>query len=273
MTSATPRLIRRADSGMPAEALTPRSDTETESSTSPPERASSESSGVHSSEENKDEVVIRPRSTPYKSIIKPVQPAIQEEPFGRSTNMRMSSFIADQGGSSATLPIVRSNNNNEQIKQELPYCSTMPLPVGAHVQYKPQLYTPQSGSKAQIPQHTTLPNGINQSHYHSNQFLRRMPYMKQPESPYGHLGMGSGHRTFSKLINDPLNNMPPPPPPLSSFTGSTTTMMSTTTLMEDRDSANYSIISDQDREMYMNATQLQQLQHQQQIHHQMQMQH
>lgn len=267
MSSITPRLIRRADSGMPAEALTPRSDTETESSTSPPERASSESSGVHSSEENKDEVVIRPRSTPYKSIIKPAQPAIQEEPFGRSTNMRMSSFIADQGGSSATLPIVR-NNNNEQMKQELPYCSTMPLPVGAHQQYKPQLYTPQSGSKAQIPQHTTLPNGINQSHYQSNQFLRRMPYVtSKPESPYGYVGIGSGHRTFSKLINDPLNNMPPPPPPLSSFTGSTTTMISTTTLMEDRDSANYSMISDQDREMYMNAAQLQQL------HHQMQMQH
>lgn len=273
MTSATPRLIRRADSGMPAEALTPRSDTETESSTSPPERASSESSGVHSSEENKDEVVIRPRSTPYKSIIKPAQPAIQEEPFGRSTNMRMSSFIVDQGGSSATLPIVR-NNNNEQIKQELPYCSTMPLPVGAHQQYKPQLYTPQSGSKAQIPQHTTLPNGI-ASHYQStNQFLRRMPYNNiKTESPYGHLG---GHRTFSKLINDPLNNLPPPPPPnqLSSFTGgSTTTVMSTTTMMEDRDSANYSMISDQDREMYMNTTQLQQIQHQQQLHHQMQIQH
>ncbi|XP_063704575.1 protein tincar [Culicoides brevitarsis] len=275
LSSATPRLIRRADSGMPAEALTPRSDTETESSTSPPERASSESSGVHSSEETKDEVVIRPRSTPYKSIIKPAQPAIQEEPFGRSTNMRMSSFIADTGGSSATLPIVR-NNNNEQLKQELPYCSTMPLPPSHHhPQYKPQLYTPQNGSKAQIPQHTTLPNGImnQQSPYQSSAFLRRMPQNqsqyaspKQHESPYAH----GGHRTFSKLINDPLNNMPPPPPPLSSFASGNS---STVTLMEDRDSANYSMISDQDREMYMNATQLQQLQHQQQLHHQMQMQH
>lgn len=243
---------------MPCEgALTPpRSDTETESSTSPPERASSESSGVHSSEESKDEVVIRPR-IPNKTIIKPVQPAIQEEPFGRCTNMRMSSFNVDAGGSSATLPIVR-NNNDQMLRGDLSHCSTMPLPTGAHQQYKPQLYTPQNGSKGQL-YHTTLPNGVQ---YASSQYLRRMPYGKTTESPYGHIGVNSGHRTFSKLINDPLNNLPPPPSPLTSFSSPQATQM-----IDDRDSANYSMISDQDREMYMNTAQLQQ-----QMQHQLQLQ-
>ena len=84
--------------------LTPCTDSmSTECSTSPPEHAASDSSssGIQSGEE-RDEVVIRPRP---KAVPRLPPEVIQEEPFGRSTNMVMSSFIKDT--SSATLPIHR----------------------------------------------------------------------------------------------------------------------------------------------------------------------
>lgn len=252
---STPRCLRRADSGMPTEALTPRSDTtSTESSTSPPEcrdAPSETSSGVHSGEE-RDEVVIRPRSGPYKSIIKPPPPAIQEEPFGRSTNMKMSSFNKD--GTSATLPLTRGSADGHR---EYPQCSTMPLPAGYHQQqhhYHSQssFTSPNSSSRQQVlQQHTTLPNGVR---FQSNQFLKRMPYIKTAESPYGHLGLGSGHHTFSKLLHDPLGVPNSSPPTHSQSSHSTFAMVAT--IPEDRDSANYSMISDQDREMYINVGQM-----------------
>ncbi|XP_055607087.1 protein tincar [Uranotaenia lowii] len=254
----TPRCLRRADSGMPNEALTPRSDTtSTESSTSPPDcrdAPSETSSGVHSGEE-RDEVVIRPRSGPYKSIIKPPPPAIQEEPFGRSTNMKMSSFNKD--GSSATLPLTRGSVDLH--RSDYPQCSTMPLPAGYH--HQPHHYhsqssftTSNSASRTQLQQHTTLPNGVRYSNS-NNQFLKRMPYIKTAESPYGHLGLGSGHHTFSKLLHDPLA-MPNSSPP----THSQSSHCTFTPIPEDRDSANYSMISDQDREMYINAGQINSIQ-------------
>ncbi|KAL9698261.1 hypothetical protein quinque_001702 [Culex quinquefasciatus] len=241
---STPRCLRRADSGMPNEALTPRSDTNsTESSTSPPDcrdAPSEASSGIHSGEE-RDEVVIRPRSGPYKSIIKPPPPAIQEEPFGRSTNMKMSSFNKD--GSSATLPLTRGSSD---VRMDYPQCSTMPLPVGYHHQqhhyHSQSSFTPpNSSSRQQIAphQHTTLPNGVR---YSSNQFLKRMPYIKTAESPYGHLGMGAGHHTFSKLLHDPLG-MPNHGPPTHSQS-SHCSFSPVPPIPEDRDSANYSMISD-----------------------------
>lgn len=232
------RTLRRGDSGMPHEShlASPRSEsTSTECSTSPPERAQSDSSssGVHSSEE-RDEVVIRPRQA--KVIVKPPQPAIQEEPFGRSTNMRMSSFNADMANqSSATLPMnripvdLRHNFTNN-------HCNTMPLPIGCHQQQQQQQYRTQqfitpTASKTQLAQlHTTLPNGVR---YANPNFMRRVPlHVQTAESPYGILGLGAGHHTFSKLLHDPLmfNSIP-----------------------EDRDSANYSMISEHDRDMYVNA--------------------
>lgn len=234
---------------MPNEALTPRSDTtSTESSTSPPERAQSDSSsGVHSGEE-RDEVVIRPRNSgPYKVITKPPPPAIQEEPFGRSTNMSMSSF--KENGSSATLPLTRGYIDPKPEQ----YCNTMPLPMGSHQQYRPSqhlqqqqqqpIYLP-SSPKPQL--HTTLPNGLRYISS-NNQFLRRMPHLKNGENPYGHLGLDTGHHTFSKLLHDPLHNLGLPPP-----------------IPEDRDSANYSMASSENdntiniqRDIYMHSGQLQ----------------
>lgn len=231
-SSSTTRCLRRADSGVPNEALTPRSDTTstTESTTSPPERASSDtSSGVHSGEE-REEVVIRPRPV-CKPPPKPPQSVIQEEPFGRSTNMKMSSFNND-GKSSATLPLTR---NVPEPRIDYIHCSTMPLPLGCHQQqYKPQIYTPPA-SKQQL-MHTTLPNGVRYSNPH---FLRRIPHVTKAESPYGHLGLGAGHHTFSKLLQDPLHSL------------------AATSIPEDRDSANYSMSSDHDREiLYANTQQI-----------------
>lgn len=222
----TPRCLRRADSGVPHEALTPRSES-TECSTSPPERASSESSSGVSSEE-REEVVIRSR--PPKIIAKPPQPVIQEEPFGRSTNMVMSSFITDSK-SSATLPISRVNQEPRYDFNN--HCSTMPFPISHQQQQQPfvnQHFTP-TASRTQL-HHTTLPNGVRYSN--PQQFLRRMPYMQNADSPYGILGLGAGHHTFSKLLHDPLmhNNL------------------ASHVIPEDRDSANYSMISDHERDLY-----------------------
>lgn len=235
--TSTPRCLRRADSGVPTDALlTPRSDTtSTESSTSPPDRAPSEtsgtSSGVHSGEERDDVAVIRPR--PAKAIVKPPQPVIQEEPFGRSTNMKMSSFNQD-GKSSATLPLTRGGPID--IRNDfMNHCSTMPLPIGCHQQqYRSQIFAPNSIQRPQL--HTTLPNGLRYSNATSQNFLRRMPHVKNAESPYGILGLGAGHHTFSKLLHDPLM--------CHGIAGMA--------IPEDRDSANYSMISDHDREMYVN---------------------
>lgn len=214
--------------------LTPCTDSvSTECSTSPPERAASDSSssgihsdglhsdGIHSGEE---EVIIRPR--PAK-VVKPPQPAIQEEPFGRSTNMVMSSF-RDKDLSSATLPIHRVQSA-EPFYDFANHCNTMPLPITNHQQQQriPQFITP-SASKPQL--HTTLPNGVRYAN--PANFIRRVPlHVQTADSPYG-LGLGAGHHTFSKLLHDPLlfNSIP-----------------------EDRDSANYSMISDQDRDIYINA--------------------
>lgn len=278
----TPRCLRRADSGMPNEALTPRSDTTSNesSSASPPDhRASSDSSsGVHSGEE-REEVLIRAsvggvvsRPSPYKPVIKPIPPPIAEEPFGRSTNMRMSSFNINNNNNgqshhsltgsnsmnnnmgsecapgSATLPLLRSGSSlvDYHPVRDYPHCSTMPLPgSNAHPypfnmrqQQQQQVVLAQgnngvssvnqlkhqnlnqlnnnnnnstpvnsnhsSPAHTYVPQHTTLPNGVR---YANPMLTRRVPHLKNADSPYGVLGLGSGHHTFSKLLHDPLAAM------------------------------------------------------------------
>lgn len=154
----------------------------------------------------------------------------------------MSSFNKD-GISSATLPLTRGLPDIPRTEH---HCNTMPLPVGCHQQYRPTPQQPIYSSNQQKPQlHTTLPNGLRYTQ--NNQFLRRMPHMKNSESPYGHLGLGAGHHTFSKLLHDPLHSFGLPPP-----------------IPEDRDSANYSMASDttdntinMQRDIYMHSGQLQ----------------
>lgn len=101
---------------------------ETSSTTSPPDRPSSESSsGIHSGEERENEVSIRPRAF-TKSIVKLQPPSIQEEPYDRCTNMQMSSFITNSIGTNAssTLPLQRSFIDHQMDYSQ--HCSTMPLP-------------------------------------------------------------------------------------------------------------------------------------------------
>lgn len=147
------------------------------------------------------------------------------------------------------------------------HCSTMPLPVGCHSQQlagsggyastsamtssmggggmpPPPLQvssfkTPSmhyanaavamgNNNNGQPPPHTTLPNGVRYSNPH---FLRRLPHVtKAAESPYGHLGYGAGHHAFAKLPHETHPTIP-----------------------EDRDSANYSMASDQDCGLYVTA--------------------
>lgn len=214
--TSTPRFLRRADSGMPQnEALTPKSDTNsTESSTSPPERTSlsESSSGVHSGEENKDEVVIRPR--PVTSLQKVVKtPAvIQEEPYGRITNMKMSSFnVNGPASASNTLPSSRASAIEQPHTIDYSQCNTMPLMPGAH-----QINRMSANDSPK--QRTTLPNNIRYSSGGTTgqHYLRQMPQLKNAESPYA-TGLGSGHHTFSPkailIQNEPL----PPPPNMSPY--------------------------------------------------------
>lgn len=182
---------------MPNEALTPKSDTtSTESSNtcSPPDhRASSESSGVHSGEDTKEDVVIRARPViagPQKSIMKQPQPAIIEEPFGRPTNMSLSSF--KDGQNCSTLP----SRGGQESQSDYSQCNTMPLPVGAHHNNQHHRI-----SANEPRQRTTLPNNIR---YSAGQYLRQIPHIKNAENPYGYGLTGSGHHTFSKHIQNEI---------------------------------------------------------------------
>lgn len=216
--------------------LTPCTDSmSTECSTSPPEHAASDASSSSGIQSGEEEVVIRPRL--QAKAVKPPPPAIQEEPFGRSTNMVMSSFIKDS--SSATLPIHRVQSA-EPFYDFANHCNTMPLPITNHHQQQqqqqqhriPPFITPTS-SKPQL--HTTLPNGVRYAN--PTNFIRRVPlHVQTADSPYGILGLGAGHHTFSKLLHDPLvfNSIPE-------------------NFHEDRDSANYSMISEQERDIYANS--------------------
>lgn len=221
------RQILHGDSGMLHDVLTPCTEsTSTECSASPPEAASdTSSSGIHSGEE-RDEVVIRQSKASNTN-----QPSILEEPFGRSTNMRMSSFNID---TCATLPTQRVHSLEPHYDYAI-HCGTMPLPItNQNEQYRTQSFITPNTSKTHLhaqAHHTTLPNGVRYAN--PANYIRRVPmHVQTAESPYGLLGLGAGHHTFSKLLQDPLNfnNIP-----------------------EDRDSANYSMISDQDRDIYVNA--------------------
>jgi hypothetical protein len=187
----------------PNEALTPKSDTNsTESSTSPPERALSESSsGVHSSEENKDEVVIRAKAGIQKTVKTPA--VIQEEDiYGRITNNHKMSSFKDAGSACNTLPANRSVISNEQPSViDYSQCNTMPLMPGAHQIHR------MSANDSASKQRTTLPNNIRYSS--GGHYLRQIPQIKNAESPYA-TGLGSGHHTFSPKL---IQNEPLPPPP------------------------------------------------------------
>jgi hypothetical protein len=188
----------------PNEALTPKSDTNsTESSTSPPERALSESSsGVHSSEESKDEVVIRAKAGIIQKTVKTPAVIQEEDIYGRITNNHKMSSFKDGGSSCNTLPGNRSVISNEQPSIiDYSQCNTMPLMPGAHQIHR------MSANDSAPKQRTTLPNNIRYSS--GGHYLRQIPQLKNAESPYA-TGLGSGHHTFSPKL---IQNEPLPPPP------------------------------------------------------------
>jgi hypothetical protein len=198
------------------EALTPKSEYDTnstESSASPPERALSESSsGVHSGEDSKEEVLIRSRpvvGTLGRGTKKPPPAVIEEEPYGRITaNMKMSSF-KDSQSSSNTMP----HNRGSMIEVErlqptnMDYpCNTMPALQNLNNHYS-------RGPTTVDMKHTTLPSSIRYSTGGETHYMKQMSQMKSNGSPYATgLGLKNGHHSFSSHY---IQREPLPPPPQS----------------------------------------------------------
>ncbi|XP_014250524.1 protein tincar [Cimex lectularius] len=193
-TPTTPRCLLRADSGMPHD-LTPR--TESETSGSPPDHSET-SSGVHSNSSREshhngapqppnninnidktakvyagtaqwqqtlqranpvpdtNQVLIRHRMEPE---IITVTNNFQDQ-FGRSTNMKMTSFTDSQ---SATLP----HFPTQQVGVPYPHCSTMPLP--------PPTVQPMPHLTCNYPRHSTIP-----THHNGVRLFTPNPYVKRP---------------------------------------------------------------------------------------------
>ncbi|KAK6639249.1 hypothetical protein RUM43_007520 [Polyplax serrata] len=240
--TATPKCLRRADSGMPHEELTPRSGSvssgsQSGSGGSPPGVQNSESSsGVHSNASSRratsvDDLTVHqePRQTTWKScslqrnVLPPGSqpiynfsqnheqhppvvgtvpsvilenpgedtvvirrksqrpltadltgpPEIKEDPFGRSTNMRMTSFT-DESSGSATLPHFPTQPPPTSVIYP---CNTMPLPCPP----APPVVMPVKPISCNLyPRpHTTLPI------HHNGVRLFPSPYAKKHQYPGG----------------------------------------------------------------------------------------
>lgn len=192
---------------------------------------------------NEATVVIR-RKLSRTKLTDPLNP--NEEPFGRSTNMRMTSFTESNDvrvhASSATLP-----HYPTQPVVTYPHCSTMPLPhashstaaggshlagssgscgsVPRHTFVPPQMH-------ATVPAHTTLPshhNGVRLVHglapTPNNPFVKRFPPVQLHTQPWAL----PGHHTF------------PQAPQVNGKLTATAQIRQT-----DRDSANFSMASSGD---------------------------
>ncbi|XP_035719975.1 protein tincar-like isoform X3 [Vespa mandarinia] len=188
---------------------------------------------------NEATVVIR-RKLSRTKLTEPLNP--NEEPFGRSTNMRMTSFTESNDiriqASSATLP-----HYPTQPIVTYPHCSTMPLPHASHS----MAGTNMSGSTgscgsvprhtfvppqihATVPAHTTLPshhNGVRLIHGGpGNPFVKRFPPVQLHTQPWAL----PGHHTFPQA---PQNN-------------NKLSVTAQIRQQSDRDSANFSMASSGD---------------------------
>ncbi|RLU25377.1 hypothetical protein DMN91_001533 [Ooceraea biroi] len=165
---------------------------------------------------NEATVVIR-RKLSRAKLTDPLNP---EEPFGRSTNMRMTSFTESSDiriqSSSATLP-----HYPTQPIVTYPHCSTMPLPHASHGVAGANMSGGGGGSAgscgsvprhtfvpAQVhgamPAHTTLPshhNGVRLLHGAvapggpNNPFVKRFPPVQLHTQPWAL----PGHHTFPQM--------------------------------------------------------------------------
>ncbi|XP_065155259.1 protein tincar-like isoform X2 [Atheta coriaria] len=134
---------------------------------------------------NDETVVIRRKAVRPKTTDVTSTPIIKEEPFGRATNMRMTSFTDDLKNiqaSSATLPhyptqpVVTMTNN-------YPHCSTMPLPVHTSNAIPTNLG---GGNSCNVypRQHSTIPTHHNGVRLFNNANAQN-PYIKRLQCQNG----------------------------------------------------------------------------------------
>ncbi|KOX70133.1 Protein tincar [Melipona quadrifasciata] len=185
---------------------------------------------------NEATVVIR-RKLSRTKLTDPLNPT--EEPFGRSTNMRMTSFTESNDirvhASSATLP-----HYPTQPVVTYPHCSTMPLPHASHSMAGSHMGG-SSGSCGSVPRHAFVPPQVHStvpahttlpSHHNGVRLLHGIaaapnnPFVKRfPPVPWAL----PGHHTF---------------PQASQVNGKLTTTAQIR--QSDRDSANFSMASSGD---------------------------
>jgi len=161
---------------------------------------------------NEATVVIR-RKLSRTKLTDPLNP--NEEPFGRSTNMRMTSFTESNDiriqASSATLP-----HYPTQPIVTYPHCSTMPLPHASHSVAAANMSGGSTGSCGSVPRHTFVPpqvhstmpshttlpshhNGVRLLHANAvgpnNPFVKRFPPVQLHTQPWAL----PGHHTFPQI--------------------------------------------------------------------------
>lgn len=134
-------------------------------------------------------VIRRKTSRPKTNEIGPVNPPIKEEPFGRATNMRMTSFMETTDlkniqASSATLP--HYPTQPVPVTSAYPHCSTMPLPQHSSANVNIQVNNLGAGNSCNVypRQHTTIPihhNGVKLFNSTQNPYIKRLQC--QTESP------------------------------------------------------------------------------------------
>lgn len=125
-------------------------------------------------------VVIRRKAIRPKTndIIGQGGPQLKDEPFGRATNMRMTSFMENSDlkniqASSATLPLYPT----QPVSNVYPHCSTMPLPQQYNTGAAVQNLGCGNSCNVYPRQHTTIPihhNGVKLFNTTQNPYIKRL---------------------------------------------------------------------------------------------------
>ncbi|RZF42831.1 hypothetical protein LSTR_LSTR003655, partial [Laodelphax striatellus] len=151
-----------------------------------------------------DTVVIRRRQGQVEGGVAMAAVAVggQQQVFGRSTNMRMTSFT-DRPQQSATLPHYPTTQN---IGAAYPHCSTMPLPVTTVVPPPSVVATNATATNSchSFPrQHTTIPthhNGVRLFNP-ANPYTKRMPFPGHKAAAAVMNGAVTEHHSFPQIMN------------------------------------------------------------------------
>ena len=128
-------------------------------------------------ENPEDTVVIRRKNTRPLTADLSRPPELKEEPFGRSTNMRMTSFVTDEGGS-ATLPHFPTQVPPPPVIYP---CNTMPLPCPPAppiIPVQPMMNFPRP--------HTTIPIHHNGVRLFPSPYGKKLQYTGIPRLPNMH---------------------------------------------------------------------------------------